>query len=156
MSRVLSPKAIPGLIIAVLGVALLLHNFDVIELGDVTRWWPMLMVALGVQWAVDGRNKVFGALVVVAGGALQLDKLDLITVEWRELWQFWPALLIAVGLGMVLQKGGRENLFGGVFVASLGAYFLASNLGMIRFEVWELWPLAVILLGIGMIRKAMR
>ena len=156
MKKLASARIIPGLIILALGVALLLHNFDLVSFGELRKWWPMLVIALGVQWAIEGRNKVFGALVVIAGGALQLDTLGLVDVEWREMWRFWPVLLIAVGLGMILQKGGRDNIFGGTLVTSLGAYFLASNFGLIRFDVWQLWPVAVILLGAAMIRKAVR
>lgn len=156
MKRLVSPRIIPGLIILALGVALLAHNFELVSFGELKKWWPMLVIALGVQWAVEGRNKLFGALAVVAGGALQLDTLGLVDVEWRRMWRFWPVLLIAVGLGMILQKGGRDNMFGGALIMSLGAYFLASNFGLIRFDVWQLWPVAVILLGVAMIRKAMR
>jgi hypothetical protein len=154
--RLANPRILPGLVIAALGVLLLLHNFDVVNIGSFYKLWPMLMIALGLQWAIEGRNKVFGALVVVAGAALQLDTLGWVDVEWREIWRFWPLLLVAVGVGMMVQKGGRDNVFGGALIASLGAYFLASNFHLIRFDLWELWPLAVILLGLAMIRKAWR
>ncbi len=153
--RLLSPRALPGLIIAALGVGLLLHNFDVISFGELRQWWPMLLIALGVQWAVEARNRVFGILVVVAGAALQLDALGLVDVEWQGLWRFWPVLLIAVGVGMLFQKGGRDNLFAGALLTSLGAFFLARNLEWVVFSIWELWPVAVILLGLAMVRRAM-
>jgi hypothetical protein len=149
------PRALPGLVIAALGVLLLLHNFDVFSLGDLSRLWPMLFIAIGLQWAIEGRNKVFGALVAVTGVALQLDVLGWVDVRWRELWRFWPVLLIAVGVGMVIRRGDRDNVFGGALIAFLGVYFLASNFNLIRFDLWELWPVAVILLGIVMIRRAM-
>jgi hypothetical protein len=156
MKRLASPRIVPGLIIAALGVALLLHNFGILALGDLTRWWPLLLVAFGLHWAIEGGNKVFGGLIAVAGAALQLDTLGLVDVEWRQIWRLWPLVLIAVGLGMILQKGGRDNVFGGALIASIGSYFLASNFDLIRFDAWRLWPLAVILLGVAMIRKAMR
>ena len=156
MNKLVSPRIVPGLIIAALGVALLLHNFDVISFGELRKWWPMLLIALGLQWAIEARNRVVGVVVVVAGVALQLDTLGLVDVEWRDLWRFWPVLLIAAGLGMLLQKSGRDNVFGGVLMTSLGAFFLARNFGLVGFSAWELWPLAVILLGVAMIRKAMR
>jgi hypothetical protein len=156
MSRTLSPRVVPGLIIAALGLLLLLHNFNVIDIGAARRLWPLLLVALGLHWAIEGRNKMLGAVVAVAGVALQLDTLGWVDVEWRDLWRFWPVLLIAVGVGMMLQRGGRDNVFGGALITSLGAYFLASNFGLIRIDVWQLWPVAVILIGVAMIRKAMR
>jgi hypothetical protein len=156
VSRWISPRALPGLIIAALGGLLLLHNFGVLDIGRAIKLWPMLLIAFGLHLAVEGRNKVFGALVVVAGVALQLDKLGWVDVEWRHMWRFWPVLLIAVGVGMMVQRSGRDNLFGGALVTSLGAYFLASNFNLIQIDLWQLWPVAVILLGIAMIRKAVR
>ena len=155
-SRFVSPRALPGLVVAALGALLLLHNFDVLDIGRASKLWPLLVIAGGLQWAIQGRNKVFGGLVVATGAALQVDTLGWVDVEWRQMWRFWPVLLIAVGLGMILQRGGRDNAFGGALIASLGAYFLASNFHLIRIDVWQLWPIAVILLGVAMIRKAVR
>ena len=64
--------------------------------------------------------------------------------------------MAASGVGMMVQRGGRDNQFGGALLASIGAYLLASNLGWIQVEMWQLWPVAVILLGVAMIRKAVR
>ena len=50
MKKLPSARIIPGLIILALGVALLLHNFDLVSFGELRKWWPMLVVALGVQW----------------------------------------------------------------------------------------------------------
>ncbi|MEZ5395487.1 MAG: DUF5668 domain-containing protein [Bryobacterales bacterium] len=152
-----SPRVIPGLIIAALGALLLLNNFDILDIGQLRKLWPLLVVALGLHWAIEGHNKVMGGLVAVTGVALQLDKLGWVDVEWRELWRYWPVLLIAAGVGMIVQRGGgRDNQFGGALLASLGAYLLASNLNWIHIELWQLWPVAVILLGVAMIRKAVR
>ncbi|MCB9385562.1 MAG: hypothetical protein H6509_13180 [Bryobacterales bacterium] len=151
-----SPRVLPGLIIAALGALLLLNNFDILDIGQLRKLWPLLVVALGLHWAIEGNNKVLGGLVAAAGVALQLDKLGWVDVEWRELWRYWPVLLIAGGVGMMMQRGGRDNQFGGALLASIGAYLLASNLGWIQVEMWQLWPVAVILLGVAMIRKAVR
>lgn len=101
MKNVLNPRIIPGLIIAALGLALLLHNFNVVSLGDLFRWWPMLLIAVGVQWAIEGRNRTFGALVVIAGAALQLETLGLVDIDWRDAWRFWPVAVILIGFTMI-------------------------------------------------------
>lgn len=149
-------RVLPGLVIAALGILLLLHNFDILDIGRVSRLWPLLIVALGLHWAIEGRNKVLGAVVAFAGIALQLDLLGWVDVRWRDLWRLWPVLLIAAGVGMIAQRGGRDNAFGGVLITCVGAFFLADNFGLVRFDLWQLWPVAVILIGLAMIRKAMR
>lgn len=106
MSRI-SPRIIPGLIIAALGVALLLHNFNIVSLGELFQWWPMLLIAVGLQWSIEGRNRVFGALVLIAGGALQLETLGLVDIDWREAWRFWPAAVILFGVAMIRKSMRR-------------------------------------------------
>ena len=93
----LSPRALPGLLIAALGVLLLLNNLDVLDIGGLRRYWPLLLVALGVQIALDKGSRIAGVALIVVGAALQLSTLDLIDIDWKTVLRFWPVILIAVG-----------------------------------------------------------
>lgn len=90
-----------GLVIAALGVLFLLHQLDVIRIGDVWAWWPWIVIGLGViriaVWA--------SAESVGSGFGLALFGVwFLITVNgwWGFDWtNSWPLALVAVGLSMV-------------------------------------------------------
>lgn len=152
---ILSPRVLPGLLIVLLGVILLAHNFGYISLQSFRQLWPLLVVAFGLQLIFAGGNRVVGLALAVSGAALQLDALGWIDLEWREIWRFWPVALLVIGVGMLVKPASRENLVGGSILTGLGAYFLASNFNLIHFGLWELWPIAVIIAGIAMIRKAL-
>ena len=151
---ILSPRVLPGLLIVLLGVILLGHNFGYISLESFRQLWPLLVVAFGLQLIFAGGNRVVGMALAISGVALQLDALGWINLEWRQIWRFWPVALLVIGGGMLLKPSSRENVVGGSILVALGAYFLASNLKLIHFGLWELWPIAIIIAGIAMIRKA--
>jgi hypothetical protein len=150
----LSPRALPGLLIVALGVMLLAHNFGYLSLRSFQQVWPLLVVAFGLHLIFSGGHRVLGLALTISGVALQMDALGWIDLEWRAIWRFWPVALLVIGGGMLLRPGNRDNLVGGSVLVGLGAYFLASNLKLITFGLWELWPVAIIIAGVAMILKA--
>lgn len=151
----LSPRILPGLIVAAAGIVLLLNSFDILDLGGLRRYWPLLLVALGAHIAFEGGNKVFGGIVAAVGASLQLENLGLLDINVRQVLQFWPLVLIGLGLKMFLRPAGKDNSTTGIILVTLGAYFQAWNLDMINFGIAQLWPVLVIAAGIGMLRKSM-
>jgi hypothetical protein len=92
-------------------------------------------------------ERMVPAIVLIAIGAIFLLH-NLHIVYASELFRYWPAILIAVGIVKLVDSndvGGRAA--GGVLVG-LGAFFLARNLGFIDMAFWDLWPLALIGLGL--------
>jgi hypothetical protein len=153
--NLLSPRVLPGLVVAAAGVVLLLNSFDIVDLGGIARFWPLLLIAFGAHLALEGGNRTFGAIVAAVGVTLQLDNLGMLTINIRDVMRLWPALLIALGAQMLIRPKGKDNSVGGIILLSLGSYFLARNFGLIEFGIQQLWPIAVIAAGIGMLRKAM-
>lgn len=151
--NLLSPRALPGLIVAVAGIILLLNSFDIVDLGGIARFWPLLLVALGAHLALEGGNRLFGAIVAAVGVTLQLDNLGMLNISIRDVMRLWPVVLIALGIQMLTRP--KDNSVAGIILLSLGAYFLARNFGLVDFGLHQLWPIAVIAAGIGMLRKAM-
>lgn len=93
---------------------------------------------------------VVGVIVILVGAALLADRL------WLELgfdvWDFWPVILIIIGLGMLIQpKVHQKPVTGAVFVG-VGILFLLDNLHYITFGFTELWPILVIIVGVEIIR----
>jgi hypothetical protein len=151
----LSPRVLPGLVVAAAGVILLLNSFDILDLGGIARFWPLLLIALGAHLALEGGNRTFGIIVAAIGVALQLDNLGMLTIDIRDVMRLWPVVLIALGAQMLIRPKGKDNSVGGIILLSLGSYFLARNFGLIDFGLQQLWPIAVIAAGVGMLRKAM-
>lgn len=155
MAKSAGVRVIPGLLILLLGVLLLLDSLDVMSLGSVILFWPLAVIAFGLQMATGGGNPILGGLVALIGAALQVEKLGWVDVRWREVWSYWPLLLMAGGILILLKPSKRENLFWGGAMVAVGAFYQGRNLGWFDVDLWALWPVAVIAAGIGMMRKAL-
>jgi predicted membrane protein len=84
--------------ICVVGVILLLDHLGLVAAGDLWRFWPMLMIVVGVIHMTQAGKRAWGAFLVVAGALFQLDNLGIIRFRWAE---FWPLAIIAAGVMMI-------------------------------------------------------
>ncbi len=90
-----------GLIVMTLGLLFLLDNLDVLEIDDLGRWWPLLLVALGVGKLADSRGRRGGAVVLIVVGLLFLvTNLGYLPLT---IGQLWPVVLVAVG-GLLIYR----------------------------------------------------
>lgn len=149
---------LPGLIIVVLGVLLTLHNLSIVPLGGLRRFWPLILVAFGVSKLLDPakRGHMFGWLLVAGGAALQVSNLGWFHFTWHSLMNFWPLILVAVGVHLLAGPRRRDNLAAGLILLFLGVGFQLQNLQLIRFDLWRLWPVIIIVIGVAMMQKALR
>ncbi len=83
-----------GAILALIGLAFLLNNMGYISVGYLWRFWPMLLVLVGVVNFVS-RHRAWGTVVMLAGVVLQLNELGITHFGWAA---FWPMMLIALGI----------------------------------------------------------
>ncbi len=101
-SRVALGPLLPGLVLTAVGVAFLLDNLDLVESWTILRFWPVILLAVGLRNLVGARNlgsAVGGVLLAAAGALLLLNSLNLIDVD---LWNLWPLVLIAVGVRVLV------------------------------------------------------
>lgn len=92
---------------------------------------------------------VTGFLIVLVGLLFLLQNLDLLYIG--QLWQFWPVILIGVGLSRLVTSYHQGGRVWGAFVAGLGVVFLLSNMGLLPRHAWNyIWPLALIFWGLMM------
>lgn len=95
----------------------------------------------------DGAERLVPAIVLIAVGALFfLNNLHILPI--REIMRFWPGILVAVGITLLVdstQSSGR--ITGGIFVG-VGSILLARNLGYIYLTWNQIWPLFLIGLGL--------
>lgn len=100
--------------LAVLSVGLLefLEAAGFYDAGRILRWWPALLVALGVLLLSRGlpSGRWFpGALVLLVGSSLLAERLG-----WLEegLDKLWPLILVLLGLAIIsrgLRRAGEDG-----------------------------------------------
>lgn len=50
-----------GWVLILVGVVLLLHSLEVVSLWALSRYWPLVLIAVGVRLVVQGRGGRTGA-----------------------------------------------------------------------------------------------
>jgi predicted membrane protein len=83
-----------GVILVLVGIAFLLDHMGIISIGDPFRFWPLLVVLVGILNFIS-RRRAWGTFLVLAGVLLQLNQLGVTHFAWAT---FWPMVLIALGL----------------------------------------------------------
>ena len=97
---------------------------------------------------------IFGLLVMGFGLLFLLRNLNIIYID--DVWQYWPVILIVIGASKLISPRGSHDIFPGLVIGGIGAYFLLNNLGIIYGNVWQyIWPLVFIALGASMLIKHM-
>lgn len=92
-----------------LGVLFLLNNFDIINLGDLWDYWPLIFIAIGLSKlkSSDYHDKSSAVIFLLLGIVFLLTSLDILA--WRDIWQFWPIMLIAMGISIILRRSHSED-----------------------------------------------
>ena len=93
-----------GIAILGFGAALLLSNLDFLSMRDITRFWPVLLIAAGIMRLTRAQfpsAKGFAIFLVAMGGILLLGNFGVVKVSWNL---FWPAILIVIGLQHLLSN----------------------------------------------------
>jgi hypothetical protein len=147
---------IPGLLVLLLGVLFLLHNFGFLRFWDLRIYWPLVLIAAGGYWFLDPRSRGFGIAAIGVGVALQASNLGLIRI--RDLFTFWPLVLIVVGISLLVSKKARAegDWVGGAIVLTLGVIFQLQELDWLNVSFQRLWPVLLIVAGLAMLQRALR
>jgi len=95
---------------------------------------------------------IIGLIVICAGILFLLENLDVdIGIN---IWDFWPVVLILIGLSHISRpKETRQGFSGAIFIIA-GVLFLLNNLDIMFFDIGTFWPVIVILLGIAILKDA--
>jgi len=92
----------------------------------------------------------WGLLLIVVGGLFLLESLHKADAG-EIISQYWPVILIAVGLWILFTSGFRNTLSALVLMA-VGAIFLLINLGVFEHDVWNYaWPLFIVVIGLWLV-----
>jgi hypothetical protein len=95
-----------GLVVVLIGAALLIDNLEFTDTDNIVGdYWPVILIALGFfGWIGKGLRPEMGSMVLMAlGGILLTQNL----VDDKSFVDLWPALAIAVGIGVIF--GSRRK-----------------------------------------------
>lgn len=95
---------------------------------------------------------VLGLFLVAAGVLLVLDRLGIF--DAGPLWQYWPVILIVLGL-LKLFGPASCNRGGGIVLLAVGSWLLARNLTDYDLDLRTIFPLVVLVIGISLVVGAL-
>jgi predicted membrane protein len=89
---------LPGAILIALGTIVLLDHMNVIHADRFWKYWPVLLIALGIAKVVNEGKRVGGVLLILVGGIFLAEHLGYTTLTWATIW---PVVLIGAGIAMI-------------------------------------------------------
>ena len=130
-SRVHMGRIIFGLFIAWVGTIFILEQMGIVDLGDVWRFWPVILIVLGVAkfFRPVARGYAGGVFLIGFGVLFLLDSLDVFHLQWRYAW---PAFLVFGGLSLVI-RGIRWGAPGADAAAGQATLDHASHVSAFAF-----------------------
>lgn len=117
-------RMVPAIVLIGIGALFLLNNLHIIYAREVLRYWPAIIIAVGVVKLVDssdGSGRAGGAVLVGVGAIFMARSLGYLSVSIGELW---PLILIGLGLMMLFDRtslnfGQKRNAVSGVKEAAV-------------------------------------
>ena len=98
-----------------------------------------------------GPNFWLAVILIAVGVLFLLDNLNVLDIG--NFWEFWPVILIAVGLMKLTGSNFQDKSSASVLIG-MGLLFLLLNLNILYWdEIWQFWPLILILIGVSIIFK---
>lgn len=98
-------KLIAGAFLALLGLLLTADNLDYFDADPVLRWWPVVLIAIGIVKLTQPGSHLLAGLLLLGGLWILLFNLEVIHFT---IFDFWPLILIGIGLSMVV-RGARPR-----------------------------------------------
>jgi len=103
-NSIFAPRLVLGLGIICIGILFLLGNMDIIDPHDYLRYWPAIIMIVGIAYLLQGQRgpgRVWGAVLTFVGAAMLLDRMYFIRFS---LWDYWPLILVFVGFMMIVKS----------------------------------------------------
>jgi hypothetical protein len=101
---------LPGLILVAVGAIFFLNNLHIFYIHDIFRFWPGILIALGIVKLVDssyGAGRVIGGILAGFGVIFLARNLGYIDITMHEIW---PLFLIGLGLLLLVQRTSEWNV----------------------------------------------
>jgi predicted membrane protein len=99
-----TPRVLLGIFLMALGLAFGLDNLGLIDAGRFVRFWPLLLVVLGlVKLSTPGQGSG-GVFWLIVGSGLLLHTLHVMAI-----WRLWPFVFVLVGAQMAYRALSGEG-----------------------------------------------
>ena len=112
------------------------------------------------QWRAERRmhrsaagGVFFGGLIVVIGLLLLLDNMHIVRI--RDVWHYWPLILVVFGLSRIFECHTASSLIWGGLVAIVGALIFLDYQGILKVDFGYIWPLILITFGLSLLWRAL-
>lgn len=156
--------ALFGILLVLVGVALLLEKLDLVQFGWTRILWAavsLLGAAIVIRAFVsNGRGRIFwGTILFLYGLLFLLRSSQLLEIDFEVLM---PASVIILGFGFLMlfvyDPKDWHLLIPSLILLTFGGAFMLTEVGIIRrWELWESigtwWPLILILVGFSLILR---
>lgn len=118
MKNISISKIVVAFAFIAVGLLLILANLDVISLEMNEAFiflYPILFVIIGLKLVIDGLRGAsdswpVGVFLLVFGGLLVLDRFDVISFRFGDIWSLWPLILIFIGISMFKPKRKSKHV----------------------------------------------
>jgi hypothetical protein len=101
-----SERFIPAIVLIGLGTIFFLDNLHIVAIREVIRYWPAILIAVGIIQLVDSAfpvGRTVGGMLVAVGAFLLARNLGYLDIRVHDMW---PLLLIGAGILMLLNRTG--------------------------------------------------
>jgi hypothetical protein len=104
----ITPRFILGVFILLVGIALALDRLGVVQAHHVMRFWPAVLIVLGLTIMQRGSHgAVTGLLLIIVGTWLLLNTLGIVSLQ---VWEFlWPLILVVIGARIIMRSGRMRS-----------------------------------------------
>jgi uncharacterized membrane protein HdeD (DUF308 family) len=94
------------------------------------------------------RQLVWGLLLIGAGVAIFLDRMDLVDID--TLWHYWPLLLVVSGINRTIGYPTARDFTSGLWTAFIGIWLFVCMEGLFGMTFANSWPVFIIISGVTM------
>ena len=97
-------KLVAGVFFTLLGVVLSLDNLGLVDGSVVGRYWPLVLIAIGLLKLRDRRDRLVAFAALGVGAFLLVARVGFLHASIGQL--FWPLAIIAAGAALLLRGLG--------------------------------------------------
>jgi predicted membrane protein len=87
----------------------------------------------------------FSIVIILIGLFLLLENLNIYYFD--DIWEYWPGLLILIGIYKLYTSRFTE-IYSNLFLIAIGSVLLLWTTGYLYwYEIWQFWPIILIAIG---------